>query len=595
MVVTNCAPSPTLVTHCRHGDLPAGEGHGFPGGTTTYGGALADCRRRCLELRPAGCAGLAYWRAEQACYLKAGFDPAAAVWGTRGPTAADFDFCWVGTDPGSSPPANQPTRPPPPAHTAPPSHMPTRAPTTAATSSDGAVGSTTPEPPSTQTDGHGPLPELPPTCRVEQGQTAQLAGGERVCPGVLSIAGTLRISSHTRLTADRVQVDSTGTLAIGTAATPAENVTLFLRHDDCQRLPDGSAERASCLEAGQLVSEGFTSIHGVPKQPWSLLTADCDRCSTLVVAQCDGWAPGDRLVVAATGHRATSYQQVVSPSSDPDGTPRPAADNFRAEQRRVTSVLPGCRVLLDQPLELLHRGTWLHGAVPTQAEVSNLDRSVLLTGPRLHPRTHDPVDGGQGIVTRQSGAAGRLIVRWARVEECGRIAVGAYCLHFHYAGDCPGCEIVGAVVEHGVNKGITLHGTHRALVDRNVVFDLRGASIYVEDGNEYGNTISNNVLTCPELGNRAPVGAVPASQRCMLNGVPEHRDSDFNEQSAIYAISPNNHIIGNRVSGHENALFVNNQGGALYGVGGASGKTCQRSLPFGITRGNVFHNCAGFG
>ena len=52
----------------------------------------------------------------------------------------------------------------------------------------------------------------------------------------------------------------------------------------------------------------------------------------------------------------------------------------------------------------------------------------------------------------------------ARVERCGRIAMGQYCMHLHLVGPCASCAFVGNVVEGGVNKGITVHGTHDALV-----------------------------------------------------------------------------------------------------------------------------------
>ena len=113
---------------------------------------------------------------------------------------------------------------------------------------------------------------------------------------------------------------------------------------------------------------------------------------------------------------------------------------------------------------------------------------------------------------------------------------------------------MGNVVEQGVNKGITIHGTHHARVDRNVVFDVRGVSIYVEDGNEMNNTISYNALLCPTRSNGAERGVGTGfdgqGYRCKLEGVPEHADSDFLEQSAIYALSASNHFVGNRVSGH---------------------------------------------
>ena len=64
----------------------------------------------------------------------------------------------------------------------------------------------------------------------------------------------------------------------------------------------------------------------------------------------------------------------------------------------------------------------------------------------------------------------------------------------------------------------------------------------------------------------------------------EHADSDQNEQSGIYVLSATNHLIGNHVSGHDNAFFANHQGGRTYGIGAANGRTCIASSPFGTKR-----------
>lgn len=42
-----------------------------------------------------------------------------------------------------------------------------------------------------------------------------------------------------------------------------------------------------------------------------------------------------------------------------------------------------------------------------------------------------------------------------------------------------------------------IHGTHLALVQDNVYNDVRGATIYIEDGNEMYNRILYNVAICP--------------------------------------------------------------------------------------------------
>jgi parallel beta-helix repeat protein len=56
-------------------------------------------------------------------------------------------------------------------------------------------------------------------------------------------------------------------------------------------------------------------------------------------------------------------------------------------------------------------------------------------------------------------------------------------------GNCPACEIIGNAVVGSTQRGIVIHSTHQSTVSRNVVFGVKGAFIYVEEGVEIDNTI----------------------------------------------------------------------------------------------------------
>ena len=59
--------------------------------------------------------------------------------------------------------------------------------------------------------------------------------------------------------------------------------------------------------------------------------------------------------------------------------------------------------------------------------------------------------------------------------------------------------LVAAAIEHAIEKGVTVHDTHSSRVHANVIWNLRGAGVYVEDGNEMNNTISENVVLCGDM------------------------------------------------------------------------------------------------
>ena len=84
----------------------------------------------------------------------------------------------------------------------------------------------------------------------------------------------------------------------------------------------------------------------------------------------------------------------------------------------------------------------------------------------------------QGITTVQMHG-GVMQMSHTAVEKCGRRELAEYCLHFHHVGDVKDAVaqgqvshesyFIGNAVRDGINKGITVHGTHQSLVQRNVI------------------------------------------------------------------------------------------------------------------------------
>jgi len=315
-------------------------------------------------------------------------------------------------------------------------------------------------------------------CVLDPGYDIVLAS-DLVCTSSLRVRGTLRIDSGVTVTAPRIEVFASGKLLIGTAASPASGVTIVLTHDVC-------ADIKSCKH-GELVSYGgVVEMYGTPTTPWASLTSTANSGQDVIhVDACTGWKSGDAIF--------------VTPSLD---------DSFESKEYEILSVDSGCAVTLTTPLANAHTVVPATGETPSlRPEVGHLTRSVLITGAMHWKDDTKKVQGGQGITTMQMVDAedSYMHMEYVRVENCGRMRMGGYCLHFHLVGECPRCKFIGNAVTNGVNKGITVHGTHRATVERNVVYDLRGASIYIEDGNEYDNLIRENLLVCPTLSHQAPV------------------------------------------------------------------------------------------
>ena len=95
----------------------------------------------------------------------------------------------------------------------------------------------------------------------------------------------------------------------------------------------------------------------------------------------------------------------------------------------------------------------------------NLARSVHLTG-----------DDGDFYTEKREGMhtmmfGGVLQLDHVRTDNCGqRYTLGRYCIHMHLIGHCADCRIASNAVVEGEAKGITIHGTHDALIDNNVLY-----------------------------------------------------------------------------------------------------------------------------
>ncbi|KAL3897834.1 MAG: hypothetical protein SGPRY_012965, partial [Prymnesium sp.] len=120
-----------------------------------------------------------------------------------------------------------------------------------------------------------------------------------------------------------------------------------------------------------------------------------------------------------------------------------------SEEFSIAYLRPGeavCTIGLRGKLQAVHLGSTQIGKFKPQAEVLNLRRSVVITGPTYaREDTLQQVVGSpgfQGITTIQH-APGSMQLWHTRVDNCGRVKLGHYCTHFHLANNCPSCKLVG--------------------------------------------------------------------------------------------------------------------------------------------------------
>lgn len=267
--------------------------------------------------------------------------------------------------------------------------------------------------------------------------------------GSILVQGSLTFSrsSSTVLTFTNMTVDMSGYVEVGTNDSPIPaGVTATL-----QMAPP--TEGASLIHV-----MGHLEIHGTPlTTTWTRLAGTAlpgDR--SLDLATNVGWSSGDHIIVASTSLR-----------------PQESEENW------VTAV-SGNTITLSQPLRFEH-----DGGAPTQAEVADLTRNVVVTS--LNPQVH-----AVGVMFMYGAMGG---ISYAEFSHLGGLSLlGKYPIHFHHVqNSMDGTTINGASVWDSHNRFITIHNTQGITVENSVGYKSVGHGFFLEDGTEENNTLVHNI------------------------------------------------------------------------------------------------------
>lgn len=325
-----------------------------------------------------------------------------------------------------------------------------------------------------------------------------------------------------------------------------------------------------------------------------------------------GWRVGDRIQVAPTkGGSQGEAQTFVITKFDHHNRiwlDTWSWDEFQSENQFIEQVPAVATGTNSNTYSTKIKKTL---ASLRSAEVINLSRNIIVTGDDFRQIDCDPslIEDDNKHRMSSQGCHCRTNVRTkctvglhtiamyggltkfqhVRVEKCGQRGIlGKYCMHPHLLGDCPNCIFNGNAIEYSHQRAINVHGTHRMTVSNNVMTDVRGSAIYIEDGNEMWNDLHYNVAICPWKLND------PYKRGCTIPGSPNGQADTALNQVGIWLSGAVNNMIGNRMANSFNGMLVDvNHAGS--GLGPASGLTCIAGERIGHWEGNTFHSHGRFG
>ncbi|XP_026156055.1 fibrocystin-L-like [Mastacembelus armatus] len=434
-----------------------------------------------------------------------------------------------------------------------------------------------------------PPPETGSFAVITTGQTILLDTSTPVLKMLLIQGGTLVFDeADIELQAENILIADGGRLQVGQEGAPFQHKAIITLHGHLRsvELPVYGAKTLA-------VREGVLDLHGIPVPvPWTHLAQTATTGSVnLTLVKAVTWKVGDEIVIASTGHRHSQ------------------AEN---ELMTIAAVsADGKTLTLTKPLKYTHLGltvTLPDGSkFEARAEVGLLTRNVVVRGSQnlewndIIPACPDGFDTGefatqtcfQGRFGQEVGsdqfggcimfhspkpnenrAIGRL--EYVEVFHAGQaFRLGRYPIHWHLMGDIKYKSYVrGCAIHQTYNRAVTIHNTHRLLVEHNVIYDIMGGAFFIEDGIETQNILQYNL-------------AVFVKQSTSLL-------NDDVTPAAYWVTNPNNIIRHNAAAGGTHFGFwyrmLDHPDGPSYDP-----NICQKRVPLGEFYNNTVHSQGWFG
>jgi|GEM_PF-3294729 len=360
----------------------------------------------------------------------------------------------------------------------------------------------------------------------------------------LEVRGTLRVAEvNASLTARWVMVmGANARFIVGTESNPhTSGFTLTLTGSNVSENIHGAGTKfLMAMDGGEI------QMHGKPKVSWTKLARTVlQGASTITLTDAVNWNVGDEIVIASS----------VAPD-----TVDPA---LATEVRTITALSADCKTLtLNQPLNYRHVGvvkTYSNGArtwtLDERAEVGLLTRNIKVQGDAA-----SSASGLGGHIMIMRGPVGNEapgkgyfsnveITRMGQRPQgctafrtgCTLTGMGRYPIHWHLlqaAGD--GQYIKNSSIHRTFNRALTVHGTDKLLIERNVMFDHPGHGVFLEDGGERFNKFYYNLVL---LTRRVEPRFALLPSDFEMNQVQNRTPSMF------WITNPNNEFVGNVAAG----------------------------------------------
>ncbi|KXZ47884.1 hypothetical protein GPECTOR_32g497 [Gonium pectorale] len=378
---------------------------------------------------------------------------------------------------------------------------------------------------------------------------------------LLVVEGTLafddRATTEIELRVKYILIRGGGQLLVGSETTPypgRAKITLVTQpHVDIELPLYGSKVIA--------VRDGKVVLHGQHKEPtWTRLAATADvGASSILLAGRVNWRPGDVIAIASSSFYTNESETATITAA------------FYEAGLNVTMVDLSAKLNFTHlgVIEPVAYGQANGATIDMRAEVAVLTRNVVLQGDE---NSEAFMFGGTVMVSTPPGRPrAHLRFEQAEVRQTGQaFRLGRYTLHFHMHGDLAyNSWIRGCAIHHTYNRALTIHGSHRVLVQDNVAYNVMGHAFFLEDGIETGNIFEGNL------------GMYTRVSSALLN--------TDTTPATFWITNPNNTYRNNVAAGSDAygywVRLLDNPEGPSYTT-----SVCPKFTPLGVIQNNVAHS-----
>nr|ACD54600.1 fibrocystin-like protein [Adineta vaga] len=332
-------------------------------------------------------------------------------------------------------------------------------------------------------------PEADTIVSIENGTTVYLDISTPILKALVIDNATLIFddSQNIALNAEFIIIVNGGRLQIGTESDPFQHRAVITMYGylDSDILPVFGSKVLG-VRNGILDMHGKTSVNAWAKLEMTAVNGS----STITLPYAVGWPNNSKIIIATTGdfnsQIETEVRQIIDISTD------------------------GRTLTIDTPLNYTHVGVSrqlntttieVHGTFTTTRNQSKSQCTSSFTRGRYDSGISADKFGATIMVSpdTQNIDTQHVIIRISNVElfNVGQVKSSGenrYPIYLHKNGNMSMSYVKSSSIHLSYNRAINIHATNYMTIENNVIYDIMGHGIFLNDGFETGNIFRSNLL-----------------------------------------------------------------------------------------------------